>query len=120
MGRGDPKGGRPRVDLDMETLTSLVRIQCTAEECAGVLNVSVDTIDRRLKEVHGIGFADFIKRHSGEGKASLRRAQFKAATEDRQPTMLVWMGKQMLGQTDKQETKLTGDLNINVIGRADN
>jgi hypothetical protein len=80
----------------------MVRIQCTAEECAGVFECSVDTLDRRLKEEGYGGFADFYKKHSDEGKASLRRAQWKAA-QDGNPTMLVWLGKQMLGQRDKHD-----------------
>jgi len=36
------------------------------------------------------------------GKASLRRTQWKAATGGNS-TMMVWLGKNVLGQTDKQE-----------------
>lgn len=99
---------RPRKEMDIEQLKNMVRIQCTAEECAGVFEVSVDTIDRRLKEEGYAGFADFYKKFSGEGKASLRRAQWKAA-QDGNPTMLVWLGKQMLGQTDKMQHAGTND-----------
>ena len=109
MGKGDPKGGRPREEVDIDKLRNMVRIQCTAEECASILEVSVDTIDRRLKEAGYAGFADFFKKHQDEGKASLRRAQWKAATENHNPTMLVWLGKQMLGQTDKVENTVKGD-----------
>jgi hypothetical protein len=114
MGKGDPEGGRPRVEIDIEKLRNMARIQCTAEECASVFECSVDTIDRRLKEEGYDGFADFYKRYSGEGKTSLRRAQWKAA-QDGNPTMLVWLGKQMLGQRDKQEIEHKGGLNINVV-----
>jgi hypothetical protein len=64
MGKGDPQGGRPRIEIDMELLANMVGIQCTATECAGVLNVSEDTLDRRLKEETGEGFAEFYKKHS--------------------------------------------------------
>ena len=114
MGKGDPEGGRPRKELDLDTLRNMVRIQCTAEECAGVFECSVDTLDRRLKEEGYKGFADFYKRYSDEGKASLRRAQWKAAQEGN-PTMLVWLGKQMLGQRDKQEIEHKGGLNITLV-----
>jgi hypothetical protein len=102
MGKGDPKGGRPRKEIDIDQLRNMVRIQCTAEECSSVLEVDADTLDARLKENGYAGFSDFYKRYSGEGKASLRRAQWKAA-QDGNPTMLVWLGKQMLGQRDKQD-----------------
>ena len=98
------KGGRPTKPVDLEMLKGLADIQCTAEECSSVLGVSVDTIDRRLKAEGYGGFADFYKSHSDGGKVSLRRAQFKAAL-DGNPTMLIWMGKQVLGQRDKQEVE---------------
>lgn len=93
---------RPRKDLDLDMLAKLCAIQCTQEECAAVLSVSADTIDRRLNEKFGHGFADFYKNHCAEGKVSLRRAQFKLALAGN-ATMLIWLGKQWLDQTDKRD-----------------
>lgn len=109
-------GGRPRKEINIDQLEEMVKIQCTAEECASVLGVSSDTLDRRLKEEGFAGFAEFFKKYSDDGKSSLRRAQWKAAVENGNPTMLVWLGKQMLGQSDKVEHK--GDLTINLPGHA--
>lgn len=92
--------GRPRADVDLSKLPALCRIQCTAEECASVLGITIDTLDNRLQEVYGCNFSTFYKKHSGGGKCSLRRLQWKAAREGN-TTMLVWLGKQWLGQTDK-------------------
>ncbi|WP_406646883.1 hypothetical protein QEZ52_00350 [Aliisedimentitalea scapharcae] len=100
------KGGRPRIDVDLEQLQSLVEIQCTAEECAHVIGCSVDTIDKRLKEAGEEGFAEYYKRHASGGKVSLRRAQWKSAMGGN-VTMQIWLGKQTLGQTDKSETEVT-------------
>lgn len=97
---------RPRKEVDIDLLTDLVKIQCTARECASVLHVSEDTLDRRLKEEGYDGFADFFKKHQDEGKTSLRRAQWNAAL-DGNPTMLVWLGKQYLDQRDKMDTEST-------------
>lgn len=105
------KVGRPRIDVDMDQLTELVRIQCTAEECAQVLGITAPTLDARLKESGYANFLDFYKKHSAEGKSSLRRAQFKAAKEGN-ATMLVWLGKQWLGQRDKIEA--TGTFTVNL------
>jgi hypothetical protein len=105
-----PKGPmKPMSDKEFEQLVNMIRIQCTAEEISDVLGMSEDTLGRRIAErkIEGVSnFADLYKKHQGEGKASLRRAQWKAA-QDGNPTMLVWLGKQMLGQRDKQE--ITGD-----------
>lgn len=101
-----PKGPmKPMTDKEFEQLVNMIRIQCTAEEISDVLGMSEDTLGRRIAErkIDGVSnFADLYKKHQGEGKASLRRAQWKAA-QDGNPTMLVWLGKQMLGQKDKQE-----------------
>lgn len=79
----------------------LCAIQCTGQEIADVLDVSYDTLERRVKEVYQISFADYIKKHSANGKMSLRRKQHEVAMNGN-TTMLVWLGKQYLGQTDKQ------------------
>ena len=124
MGRGDPQGGRPYVDIDLDMLAKLCAIQCTRDECAAVMGISKNTITRRLAEMPdpdeseaGDTFDKFFSRHCHEGRASLRRAQFTAAmgnpakaatlTEPavklRAPniTMQIWLGKQWLGQEDK-------------------
>jgi len=111
-GRGqEVQIGRPRIEIDIEQLKNLVRIQCTAEECAIVLCVDADTINARLKDAGEKTFSEFYKRYAEEGKTSLRRAQWKLALEGN-PTMLIWMGKQILGQTDKQAVDWTGTLGI--------
>jgi DNA-binding MurR/RpiR family transcriptional regulator len=106
-----------KIELNLEQLKAMVRIQCTQEECAAVLGMSADTLDRRLKELEYAGFAEFYKKYSHEGLASLRRAQWKAATEQLNPTMLVWMGKQMLGQQDKSSMEHSGKLAFEGIER---
>lgn len=110
------KPGRPKLDIDLRNLPGLIRIQCTAEECAAALDCSVDTLDRAIKETHGVGFADFRKRYASEGRASLRRLQWNAAKAgDR--TMLIWLGKQYLDQSDKSEVSGKGGGPIRMISK---
>ena len=105
----EKKAGRPRIEMtdsDFDKITAMVRIQCTQEEICQVMQMSIDTLDRRLKERGEDNFAGFYKKNQDEGRASLRRAQWKAAT-DGNPTMLVWLGKQHLGQRDKSDQSIT-------------
>lgn len=92
---------RPKIKIDFDMVKKLCAIQCTGQEIADVLDVSYDTLERRVKEVYQISFADYIKKHSANGKMSLRRKQHEVAMNGN-TTMLVWLGKQYLGQTDKQ------------------
>ena len=92
--------GRPRLELseaDWGNLEKLCSILCTQEECASFLDVSVDTLSRRIQERFGMTFAEYFKKHSNAGLISLRRLQWKSAM-DGNVTMQIWLGKQCLGE----------------------
>lgn len=84
---------RPTLKIDSKLVADLAKIHCTMEEIASVCSCSVDTLERR--------FADIIKKGKDEGKTSLRRKQWQLA-EGGDRVMLIWLGKQLLGQTDHQ------------------
>ena len=66
--------------------------------------MTMDTLDRRAQEAHGKTFAQYVsEKQNGWGKIRLRQLQWKAA-ESGNVSMLIWLGKQYLGQSDKQET----------------
>jgi AraC-like DNA-binding protein len=94
----EKKMGRPRVDINQAQFESLCGIQCTLSEVADFFHCSEDTIERWCKREYGETFADTFKKHSGKGKISLRRAQFKLA--EKNASMAIWLGKQYLGQKD--------------------
>lgn len=102
------KGGRPTKIIDYDVLDRLCAIQCTGEEIASVLGIDYDTLNKGLKREQGIGFTDYFIKKSGSGKASLRRRQFELAANGN-PTMLVWLGKQYLGQSDKTDIMIDED-----------
>lgn len=102
------KGGRPKITIDFEMVEKLCAMQCTGEEIAGVLKVNYDTLNARINEEYGIGFSDYYKKHSQSGRASLRRLQWKSAQGGNTP-MLIWLGKQYLGQRDKHEHEFDDD-----------
>ena len=107
--------------IDYGQLDKLCAIQCTGEECASILGMDYDTLNAALKRDGNKGFSDYFKTKSAFGKASLRRRQFKAA-EDGNATMLVWLGKQWLGQLDRPSDAFENDngnitkVKIEVIG----
>lgn len=102
--------GRPRVEVDWTQIDALLKIQCIGEEIASFLNISYDTIERRCREDHETSFADYSKLKRQGGKPSLRRAQWKLAVDELNATMLIWLGKQMLGQRDKSDMAIVGKI----------
>ncbi len=101
------KGGRPRKEIDYEQLEKLCNTLHTGEECASLLGMTYETLNNHLKEDGHGGFWEYYKRNCGYGKSSLRRLQWKSAQAGN-VTMQIWLGKQYLGQSDKQSTELTG------------
>ena len=65
---------------------------------------SEGTIERWCKRTYELGFADAYKKFSATGKTSLRRHQFDLAKKGN-AAMLIWLGKQYLGQSDKPITE---------------
>jgi hypothetical protein len=100
------KMGRPPftlTDEQFKTIEGLARIQCTQLEICDIYNVTDKPLNAALKKHSGVTFSDLIKRNMSHGKASIRRGQFKLGTEKLNPTMLIWLGKQYLGQKDQVE-----------------
>lgn len=93
-------------EIDFEKLKELCGIMCTMREVASIFNCSEDTIERRIKEKYDMGWKEYYGMHKGDGQASLRRKQMEVAMSGN-PTLLVWLGKQYLEQSDKSESKTT-------------
>ncbi len=100
------KTGRPKVDIDYKTLDKLCGIQCTGEECAAILGMDYDTLNAALKRDGNKSFSDYFTQKGAHGKMSLRRRQYEVANSGN-PTMLIWLGKQWLGQEDKSKLDLS-------------
>ncbi len=97
------KAGRPaKLQPDEGTLgliESLSNIGCTDEEVASMLNVTVATFYAFLKDNKSVQEAR--ERGSTKFRVSIRRKQFAMA--DKNATILIWLGKQYLGQKDVVE-----------------
>lgn len=90
---------RPKKEINYETVEKLANIQCTQEEIASFLELSVRTLQRDEE------FCRIYKKGQDNGKMSLRRMQYKLA--DKNPTMAIWLGKQYLKQKDNIEVEST-------------
>jgi hypothetical protein len=98
---------RPQIQIDWQKFDLLCALQCSLSEIACEFDCSEDTIERAVKREHKISFAEYFALKRGKGKISLRRKQYQKAM-DGDTTMLIFLGKQWLGQADKQSTELTG------------
>jgi hypothetical protein len=97
--------GRPRIEIDFDELDKLCKLQCTQEEIAGWFECSIDTIQERIKERYDMTFPQYFAMKRQGGKVSLRRKQFETAMKGN-PHLLIWLGKQYLGQVDRLDQKI--------------
>ena len=59
-----------------------------------------DTLKKFCKLTYGLDEMSAVRQFAQKGKDKLKLAQYETAVEKRNPVMLIWMGKQMLGQSD--------------------
>lgn len=104
------KVGRPKIKLNYTLAKELAEIHCTQQEIADVLNVSTKTLQRDEE------FCRLYKKGLMEAKQSLRRMQFKSANKG-SVVMQIWLGKQYLGQSDKEQIE-TNNGSIDDLVRA--
>jgi len=90
--------------IDIAELEKLCAMQCTDEEIAAWFGVDRKTIEHRRKVPK---FAQIMDRGKAKGKISVRRMQMKLL-EEGNATMGVWLGKQLLGQTDHYYHEMNG------------
>ena len=112
------KGGRPvggNKPLDWEVVDKLASFFCTEFEIADIVGFSRVGLINRCKKDKNCSIGEYIAEHQSKGKVSLRRQQFKLAMSDGKgaTTMLIWLGKNILGQSDKQEMIHSGHISTN-------
>jgi len=91
------------VYVDLTEVKRLAEAQCSVLEAAASLHLSEKEFKRACHEDGEVFAAWDGGKHAG--RARLRLAQYATAIE-RNPTLLIWLGKQFLGQRDK--TEVTG------------
>lgn len=97
--------------IDLEQLRGLAAIGATQLEMAAALGTSAGWIEKQIDNNPAVALA--IEQGYTDMKHSLRRAQLGLALSG-SPAMLIWLGKQFLGQSDKQEVETNTTINITV------
>lgn len=100
MAQEKKKVGRPPTPIDWETFDKLCALQCTPRELSDYFNCKAETIEARVLAEKGMPFSEYFEQKRVPGKISLRRRQFEVAMTGN-VGMLIWLGKQWLGQTEK-------------------
>lgn len=112
---------RPPIPIDWTVVDKWLEADCTGTQVAGMLAIHPDTLyDRCVKEKE-MNFSEYANTKRCKGDGLIKEKQFTEALKgDR--GMLIWLGKQRLGQKENHELNVTGTMNVGVVnyGNAEN
>lgn len=111
--------GRPEADIDWAKVDDLLVAGCMGTEIAAYLGLNPQTLYRRCEDLYKINFSEYLQEKRAKGDTLLHAAQFDEAVRKRNTTMLVWLGKNRLDQSDKKEITHEGGFQFNVINYGD-
>jgi hypothetical protein len=109
---------RPRKELEdikfdgWDQLDALV-VWSNGEYCAEQLGISYDTLIERIKGRTGLSFPEYKHQKKEKLRINLLKKQYDVAMSGN-VSMLIWLGKNELGQTDKNEEKIVSEISINI------
>lgn len=104
--------GRPRKTWTLEERTmfeKLCGIFCTKKEVCAILELDPKTLDKLIADDYPDTptWGEAFEKFSAVGRESLRRKQFEIALNG-DKTMLIFLGKNYLGQSDQGAKTETG------------
>ena len=99
---------RPRKSIDKQMFEKLCSMQCTLDEMCAFFDCCTDTLEAWCVRTYKQRFSDVFRQKRGLGKISLRRIQFRLA--EKNAGMAIFLGKQILGQSDEPEREETDAL----------
>lgn len=104
----NPNKLRPKKEIDWGLVIQLLKYQCTGTMIASRLGIHPDTLYDRVQIEHGKTWTGFSEYYHESGKSALLQRQFERALCAKRPSdnMLIWLGKQVLKQKDKQPEEI--------------
>ena len=101
--------------IDWDVVAEYLMAGCSGREIAAMIGVCEDTLYNRCRTDLNQEFSAFKQEKQAAGESLLRKIQFEAATKDKDRSMLIWLGKQRLGQKEKGEQDIKVDGGINIV-----
>lgn len=95
--------GRPKAPIDWTIIGNLCAAGASGASIAHEMGIVAETIYARCQTDKGEEFSAFRRRHYERGNDLLKVKQFQLAVNDGNERLLIFLGKNRLGQRDKVE-----------------
>jgi hypothetical protein len=97
--------GRPAAVIDLLAVERAASVGCPVDDICAILGIGRRTFYDHMEREPAI--AEAIERGRGQGRGSVRRAQFEKAMGG-SDTMLIWLGKVMCDQKETSAVVVSG------------
>lgn len=95
--------GKSKTNINWKKIDELGKAQCSKSEIAASIGISVTRLNTACLDENKKTIDEYIQDLRSSGHAELRMAQRKLAIKKQNPAMLIFLGKNELGQTDKPQ-----------------
>ena len=92
----------PKVEFDWSKLNAILEYGCSGADACEIMGVCYNTIADRIKLTHNATFQEYRIKKMAKKRYKLREKQYELAMAGN-VAMLIWLGKNELGQKDRQE-----------------
>jgi hypothetical protein len=96
---------RPIKEIDWDVVDELLEAGCSGVEIAARFGMHPNTLYLKVEEETKLSFSEYSTQIQANGDSILRKVQFDTATKDKDKALLIWLGKQRLGQKEPKDTK---------------
>jgi len=92
--------GRPTLPIDWEKVEQYMMAGCNGTQIAASLGISADTLYDRCESDNGVNYSAYLQEKRAKGDSLIHAKQFSKGVKEGNVTMLIWLGKQRLGQVE--------------------
>jgi hypothetical protein len=97
---------RPKAKINFKKVDEYLQAQCTGSSIASLLGIHPDTLYQAIEDKYKMGFSAYSAQKKSEGKEILKKTLWDIAVKSKNVSMGIWLSKQYLGFTDKQNINL--------------
>ncbi len=112
------KLGAPEKEFNWKLLDSVLQFGARLIDCSDMLELSDDTIQRRIKKEHDCTFSEYRNRKMSKMRMKLLQKQYDVAMKGN-VSMLIWLGKNHLGQSDKIDENIKSTHKVELAYKLD-
>jgi hypothetical protein len=104
---------RPKKPFDWSKLDAVLQYNATLADCAEIMGVHQDTVERKIKKEKGCCFTDYRQQKLGKVRIMLVQKAIEMARSG-SPAMLIFCLKNLCGWSDRHEVEQTTESKITI------